>query len=123
MDADDVAARIREDARRQRERLLPVPPNLQGTADAAFLETAHDVYHVELSPTHGLRGAPVRFLKAVVRRLLAPVIGRQVLFNAAVARRARHTDEQLEALADRQDELRRLIAAQAEELRALRERR
>jgi hypothetical protein len=40
-----------------------------------------------------------------------------------VARRARHTDEQLEALAERQEELRHLVAAQAEELRALRERR
>ena len=123
MDAEDVAARIRDDVRQRRQRLLPVPPNLQGAADAAFLEAAHDVYHVELSPTRGLLGAPVRVVKAVVRRLLAPVIGRQVEFNAAVARRARQTDEQLEALAERQEELRRLVAAQAEELRALRERR
>ena len=123
MDAEHVAARIRQEARRRREQLLPVPPNLQGTADAAFLEAAHDIYHVELSPTRGPLGAPVRFLKAVVRRLLAPVIGRQVEFNAAVARRARHTDEQLEALAERQEELRRLVAVQAEELRTLRERR
>ena len=123
MDAEDVAARIREDVRRRREQLLPVPPNLQGMADAAFLEAAHDVYHVELSPARGIPGAVLRFVKAVVRRLLAPVIGRQVEFNAAVARRARHTDEQLEALAERQEELRRLVAAQAEELRAVRERR
>jgi hypothetical protein len=123
MDAEDVAARIRQDVRRRREQLLPVPPNLQGMADAAFLEAAQDVYHVELSPARGIPGAVLRFVKAVVRRLLAPVIGRQVEFNAAVARRARHTDEQLEALAERQEELRRLVAAQAEELRAVRERR
>ena len=123
MDAEEVAARIRQDVRRRREQLLPVPPNLQGAADAAFLEAAHDVYHVELSPLRGLLGIPLRAVKAVVRRLLAPVIGRQVEFNAAVARRARQTDEQLEALAERQEELRRLVAAQAEELRALRERR
>jgi hypothetical protein len=120
MDAEDVAARIRQDVRRRREQLLPVPPNLQGAADAAFLEAAQDVYHVELSPSRGLLHAPVRFAKAAIRRLLAPVIGRQVEFNAAVARRARQTDEQLEVLAERQEELRRLVAAQAEELRALR---
>ena len=120
MDAEDVAARIRQDVRRRREQLLPVPPNLQGAADAAFLEAAQDVYNVELSPSRGLLRAPVRFAKAAIRRLLAPVIGRQVEFNAAVARRARQTDEQLEVLAERQEELRRLVAAQAEELSALR---
>jgi len=122
MDAEEVAARIRQDVRRQRERLVPMPPNLQGAADAAFLEAVQDIYHVELSPARGLLGAPVRAVKAMVRRLLAPVIGRQVEFNAAVARHARHIDEQLEVLAERQEDLRRLLAAQAEELRALRER-
>lgn len=123
MDADEVAARIREDVRQRREEVLPVPPNLQSAVDAAFLETAHDVYHVELSPGRSMLGMPVRLVKAIVRRLLAPVIGRQVEFNAAVARRAQHTDAQLEALAQRVEDLRRLVAAQAEELRALRERR
>lgn len=122
MDAEEVAARIRQDVARQRTRLIPMPPNLQGAADAAFLEAAQDIYHVELSPSRGLLGAPVRAVKAMVRRLLAPVIGRQVEFNTAVTRHARHIDEQLEVLAERQEDLRRLVAAQAEELRALRER-
>jgi len=122
MDAEEVAARIRQDVRRQRERLVPVPPNLQAAADAGFLEAAQDIYHVELSPTRGLLGAPIRAVKAMIRRLLAPVIGRQVEFNAAAARHARDVDERLEALLERQEELRRLVAAQAEELRTLRER-
>ena len=123
MDAEEVATRIREDVRRRREQLLPVRATLEGAADAAFLQSTYDVYHVELSPSGGLQGVLARFAKALVRRLLAPVIGRQVEFNAAVARRAQQTDEQIEALALRQEELGRRLAAQAEELRALRERR
>jgi hypothetical protein len=123
MDAEDVAARIRQDVRRRREQLLPLPPNLGSAVDAAFLEAAFDVYHVELSPSRGLLRAPVRLAKVAIRRLLAPVIGRQVEFNAAVARRASQTDERLEVLAERQEELRRVVAALAEELRAPRERR
>jgi hypothetical protein len=80
------------------------------------------VYHVELSPPGSVLRAPVRLLKAAVRRLLAPVLGRQVEFNAAVARLARETDQRLQALAERQEELRALVAEQAEELRRLRER-
>jgi hypothetical protein len=123
MDAEEVAARIREDVRRRREQLLPVPPSLHAAAETSFLETAADVYHVELSPSRGVLRAPVRLAKAVLRRLLAPVLGRQVEFNSAVARRARYTDEQIEALAERQAELRRLVASLSEELRAIRERR
>jgi hypothetical protein len=122
MDADDVAARIRQDVERRRRRLLPVPSNIQALADGAFLEAAHDEYHVELSPPGSVLRAPVRLLKAAVRRLLAPVLGRQVEFNAAVARLARETDQRLQALAERQEELRALVAEQAEELRRLRER-
>lgn len=123
MDADEVAARIRSDVRRRRDQLLPMLTNIQAVADTALLDAAHDVYHVELSPTRGLLGAPIRLAKGALRRLLAPILGRQVEFNAAVVRRARHTDEQIEALAERQDEMRRLLAAQADELRVLRERR
>jgi hypothetical protein len=123
MDAEDVAARIRQDVRQRRERMLPVPPTLHAAAETSFLESAADVYHVELSPSRGLLRAPVRLAKAALRRLLAPILGRQVEFNASVARRARYTDEQIEALAERQAELRRLVASLAEELRALRERR
>ena len=121
MDADDVAARIREDVRRRREELLPVPPHLHALAETSFLEATADVYHVELSPSRGVLSAPVRLLKAGLRRLLAPVLGRQVEFNLSTARRAQYTDEQLQVLAERLADLRRQVAALADEVRALRE--
>jgi hypothetical protein len=120
MDAEQVAERIREDVRRRRARLLPLPADLRAAADLAFLEGAHDVYHVALSASRGPRGALAAAAKRALRRLLAPALGRQVEVNAALARLARHTAEQLDVLAERQEELRALVAAQAEELRALR---
>jgi hypothetical protein len=120
MDAEEVAERIREDARRRRERLQPLPTDLQAAADIAFLESAHDVYHADLTSPRQVLGALTVLAKRAGRRLLAAVLGRQVEFNAAVARVARHTAAELAALEARQDELRTLLASQEEQLRALR---
>jgi len=118
MNAEEVAERIREGARRGR---VAMPASIQAVADAAFLESAHDVYHVDLGSSRPLLGRLTLLAKHAVRRLLAPVLARQIEFNAAVARLARHTEEELEAIAERQDELRALLAAQGEQLRALRD--
>jgi hypothetical protein len=111
MDAEQVAERIRLDVRRRRDRLLPLPADLSAAADLAFLETAQDVYHVPLTGSRSRLGALARPVRLALRRLLAPVLGRQSEFNAAVARVARHTAAEIEALAARQDELRALLAA------------
>ena len=120
MDAEQVAERIREDARRGRQPLHALPTDLQAAADIAFLESAHDVYHADVASPRRLFGAFAEVAKRTVRRLLAPVLGRQVDLNAANARIARHTAEEIAALADRQEELLARLDAQAEELRALR---
>lgn len=120
MNAEEIAERIRAAARSSRS-LRPLPSDIQGAADVAILQTLHDVWNVDLAPRQRWPGRITRPLKRVVRRLLAPTLARQIEFNAAAARLARHTGEQLEALAERQEELRSVLAVQADELRALRE--
>src|SRR5512145_432653 len=98
MDAEQVAERIREDARRGRQPLRALPTDLQAAADIAFLESAHDVYHADVASPRRLVGGLAALAKRTVRRLLAPVLGRQVELNATNARVARHTAEEIAAL-------------------------
>ena len=115
MDADEIARRIRAAAGGARA-LSPLPSDIQGASDVARLETLQDVWNVDLAPTGRWLGRAARPLKELVRRLLAPTLARQIEFNATVVRLARHTAAQLDALAERQDELRALIAEHADQL-------
>ena len=85
------------------------------------LTESWNVYEAPIEPGHGLT-APLVVLKRALRRLLAPVLGRQVTFNAAAARIVGELAEQVDALAARQrDVLEDVLLAQAttaDELRA-----
>src|SRR3989442_10409784 len=68
-----------------------------------------DVYEV---PLRSARRVPaVVLLKRIVRRLLAPVLARQVAYNLANVRVAESLDERIEALAQQQTDLRKRIDA------------
>jgi hypothetical protein len=125
MDAEQVVERIAAHVRHRRERapappLAALPAESQVVFDLAFLEAAPDIYDVELPSPRPILGPPLRLVKQALRRLLAPVLGRQVEYNRTVARTMRHLKEQVAALARRQDDLQEALEAQAHELRALR---
>jgi hypothetical protein len=100
-----MTARFREYvARRVSDAEVPLA-SLGLRSDLALLQAAYDVYNAELgSPRPGVGGLLLR-LRRGLRRLLAPILGRQVEFNLVVARLAARTIDQLEVLTREQARL------------------
>jgi SAM-dependent methyltransferase len=122
IDAEQIAERIRESIRRQRQDLFSVsrPPGQGGqrlAGDLSALQLAYDVYGVDLGSRRRLTGAVVLFLKRVVRRLLAPVLARQVQYNARNLAVVRQLNDEIDALFERDDDLRELLASEAKTIR------
>ena len=106
LDAEEVSARLREHvARRAHGQNVPAM-SLQARSDLALLQQAYDVYHAELGSSRSGLGALVEPVRRLLRRLLAPILGRQVEFNLTLARHAGHVIEQLETLAHEQASVR-----------------
>ena len=88
----EIMTRVRDKVRR-----AAVPPSampagngfastLERRADRATLESQWDIYEVDVrSPRAGL-GVLLTGLKKALRRLLAPTLGRQIVYNAANTR-------------------------------------
>jgi O-antigen chain-terminating methyltransferase len=107
IDVDALMSRIRDNVekrRREGEPPAPVapeapPPGEALAEDVAILHQTWDVYNAPLtSPRLGV-GTVVTLAKRGLRRLLAPLIGRQVAYNAAACRAIDAVLEQLRAQA------------------------
>ena len=105
---DEVRERVRYRqslAGRLRAKPIPALP-LDGALveELKRLVDAWNVYEAPITVERGLT-APLVVLKRALRRLLAPVLARQVAFNAATMRIVTQLAEQLDVIASRQEDL------------------
>lgn len=128
IDVEQIMERIRENIRRRRTggEGLPLsqmgrgetPPLQTGgqvAADLASLHSGYDIYHIPFTSHRRILGPLVVFAKKILRKLLTPILTRQVAYNAANARVVTHLKEQLEALGEE------VQVTQAQALQAMRE--
>jgi len=76
----------------------------QVRADLEFLGSGYDVRDISMVSHRRVLGRVVVRVKDALRTLLTPILDRQVVYNAAVARVLARTQEQLAALEHRQGE-------------------
>jgi len=123
---DEVRERVRHRqslAGRLRGAPLPTLP-LDGALVEELKQLIYvwNVYEAPITVERGLT-APLVMIKRALRRLLAPVLARQVAFNAATMRIVTQLAEQLDVIASRQEDLLEDVLLQhAETTDALRER-
>jgi O-antigen chain-terminating methyltransferase len=144
IDVERVMHRIRENIRRRTSAGdVPAPEpdpspfaDGQGAADLAYLHSGYDITDVSLVSHRRIFGPLVLAAKKVFRKLLAPVLARQVAYNAASTRVTTQLKDWIEAqeqaqgqindalrerddaLRERDDALRENIVALAARLRA-----
>jgi O-antigen chain-terminating methyltransferase len=87
-------------------------PESQGPADFALLRNSYDVYHVDFTSHRKLTGRLVVLIKSVLRKLLTPILERQLVFNAATTNVTQYLAEQVEGV--RQQQAAALQAMRAE---------
>jgi len=126
IDVEQIMERIRENIRRRRSAgdiSIPEPdtsPILHGqvAADFAYLHSGYDINDVSLVSHRRILGSLVLATKRVVRKLLAPILERQVAYNAASTRVTTHLKDWVDAQRQIGDTLRGDIAALEAQLRA-----
>src|SRR5436309_6093803 len=109
IDVEQIMDRIRENIRRRRsagdsptsENHLSPFDSGQAAADLAYLHSGHDVRNVSFVSHRGAVGPLVVAAKKALRKLLTPILDRQVAYNAASARVTTHLKEWVGTL-DRQ---------------------
>jgi SAM-dependent methyltransferase len=77
----------------------------QVAADLAALHAHWDVYNIDSTSHRGAVGLFIVFMKRVLRKLLTPILTRQVAYNAANTRIITHLREQTAALGQEQAQL------------------
>ncbi len=130
LDVEQVMERIRENIRRRRSaaegsepsRGLAPPSDGQVAADLALLQSGYDVYTIHLTSHRRLLGSFVVLVKDILRRLLTPILTRQVGYNAANARVAGFLKGQIDGMGEQLDTVSRQQAQLWEELLGARER-
>ena len=126
IDVERIMERIRENIRRRRSTGdIPAPERGTSTflhgqvaADFAYLHSGYDINNVSLVSHRRLLGSLVLATKKVIRKLLAPILDRQVAYNAASTRVATHLKDWVEAQGHISDALRVEIGALEARLRA-----
>jgi hypothetical protein len=126
IDVEQIMERIRENIRRRRSAGdIPSPehdtsPLFHGqvAADLDYLHSGYDINNMPLVSHRRILGSFVLFTKKVIRKLLAPILERQVTYNAASARVATHLRDWLVAQGQISDALRQEIRALEARLRA-----
>ena len=126
IDVERVMERIRENIRRRRSAGdIPAPEHDtspfaddQVAADLAYLHSGYDITDVSLVSHRRILGSLVLAAKKVFRKLLAPVLERQVAYNAASTRVTTHLKDWVEAQRQIGDTLREDMVALAARLRA-----
>jgi SAM-dependent methyltransferase len=95
-------------------------PSSNGTmaADLASLQSNHDIYHLHFTSHRRGLGRFVVLAKQVLRKLLTPVLERQLAYNAANTRIAYYLNKQMESLRQQQaattPALREMVVEQVE---------
>ena len=107
IDVEQLMERIRANVRRRRSVEEPRPSNLvspfdsgQSAADLTFLHSAYDVRNIPFVSHRGGFGPLVVAAKKILRKLLTPILERQVGYNAANARVTTHMKEWIQTLED-----------------------
>ena len=126
IDVERIMERIRENIKRRRSAGdIPAPERDTSTflhgqvaADFALLHSGYDITDVPLVSHRRILGSLVLATKKVVRKLLAPILDRQVAYNAASTRVATHLKDWVEAQGQISDTLRVEIGALEARLRA-----
>jgi SAM-dependent methyltransferase/molybdopterin converting factor small subunit len=65
------------------EEIASTPPNGQGAVDLASLHSCYDIYNIHFTSHRKILGWPLIFAKRLLRRLLTPILERQVIYNTA----------------------------------------
>ena len=115
IDVEQIMERIRENIRRRRSAGdIPTPehdtsPFLHGqvAADLDYLHSGYDINNMPLVSHRRILGSFVLVTKKVIRKLLAPILERQVAYNAASARVATALTDWVVAQGQISDALRR----------------
>ena len=125
IDLEQLMERIRANVRRHRSVEEPRASNLvsafdsgQAAADLAFLHSAYDVRNIAFGSHRGGFGPLVVAAKKILRKLLTPILERQVGYNAANARVTTHMKEWIQSLEDVVTQETRLSQELCREIRA-----
>ena len=120
IDVERIMERIRENIRRRKSAGdIPAPEHDdsslfadgQVAADVAYLHSGYDITNVSLVSHRRILGSLVRAAKKVIWQLLAPILERQVAYNAASTRVTIHLKDWVEAQRQISDTLREAIGA------------
>jgi hypothetical protein len=119
IDVERIMERIRENIRRRRSAGdIPAPERDSSTflhgqvaTDFACLHSGYDINDVPFVSHRRILGSLVLATKKAIRKLLAPILDRQVAYNAASTRVATYLKDWIEAQGQISDRLRKDVAA------------
>jgi hypothetical protein len=112
IDVEQIMGRIRENIRRRRgaeghptsgKHTSPFDDG-QAAADFAYLHSGYDIQHVSFVSHRRILGPLVVAVKKALRKLLTPILERQIAYNAASVRVTTHIKDWIDTL-DRQHAL------------------
>ena len=63
--------------------IVSAPLHGQGVIDLAFLQSCYDMYNIHFTSHRKILGWPIIFAKRLLRRLLTPILERQLAYNTA----------------------------------------
>ena len=124
IDIEQVVKQLREHVRRRNDvkesfttanRVYPFADG-QAALDLARLHSGYDVQDVAFTSHRAVVGSVVTVLKRILRKLLTPILERQVAYNAANTRAIAHIKECLEKLDRRQAHALQMVNSQLEAL-------
>ena len=104
IDVEQLMDRIRENIRQKRRGAGPAVPedvtspfdDGQGPVDLAYLHSGFDIQNIPFASHRAVFGSLVIGLKKMLRKLLTPILQRQVAYNAANARATTYMKEWIE---------------------------
>jgi cell division protein FtsB len=118
VDVEKIMQQIRKDISARRPEFSPaksdvLPPDGQVANDIASLHSGYDIYHIQFASHRKALGWLVILLKKMLRRLLTPILERQLAYNAANTRVASHLWQQVERMSQQHA----MVRAELEALR------
>jgi 2-polyprenyl-3-methyl-5-hydroxy-6-metoxy-1,4-benzoquinol methylase len=124
IDVEQIMAQIRENIRRRRTAgENPVPESRSSpfddghaAADFAHLHSGYDIQNVSIVSNRRVVGSVIVAVTKALRRLLTPILDRQVTYNAASTRVTTHLKEWVGTLNREQAQATRMVNAQIETL-------
>jgi SAM-dependent methyltransferase len=91
LDTDKIVESIRDRLGKRGQELSPEEiasalPNGQGSLDLASLQNSSDIYNIRFTSHRRLLGWPILLAKKLLRKLLTPILERQISYNSANTR-------------------------------------